>query len=201
MAEKVCECIDEYKARRKQRNGKRRHYTIQDLNRISLYVNRDEKMKPLEIIAELAYFHGYGMLFCGSARAIDKANNLFRLFQSIFTTIAGSKLLSMLVAILRGMPVLVGGWLKAIGAVAILSYVFSNKALALIENILQDDTISRVNEINKEACQYLRKKYGDSNYGDTSYELDLSDEISQLNLLDSLSVDDFLLSESGDMKL
>jgi hypothetical protein len=200
MAEKVCECIEEYKARRKQRNGKNRHYTIQDLNRISLYVNRDEKMQPLFIIAELAYFHGYGYLFCRAAKLIDKTQNALIIFKTIFTALATSKVIAMIVELLKlGSLTPLTWWLRFVMALFVLVTVFANKALALIESILGDDTISKTQTDLKLACAYIRKKYGedaDAIFDDT-FEFDLTHELAELAKHEMIDASDPIFNGVG----
>jgi hypothetical protein len=200
MAEKVCECIDQYKARRKQRNGKKRHYTIADLNRISLYVNRDEKMQPLYIIAELAHFHGYGYLFCRAAKLIDKAQNALIIFKTIFTALATSKVIAMIIELLKlGSLTPLTWWLRFIMALFILVSVFANKALALIESILGDDTISKTQTDLKLACAYIRKKYGedvDAIFDDT-FDFDLAHELAELAKHETIDPSDPIFNGVG----
>lgn len=206
MAEKVCECIDEWKARRKQRNGKKRHYTIKDLNRISLYVNRDEKIEPLFIIAELSYFHGYGTLFCKSVRTIEKLNSVLFMIQSALYPIAISGFIGALVAWLRGLPLLNKiALLKGLAAVLILLTTLAKKTVDIVTRILADDGINTAIAINKAACSYLRTKYGAGvdEALDDEYSFDMSNEIAEvmLNAMNPLS--DFELSDifpTGDMK-
>lgn len=163
MAEKVCECIEEWKARRKQRNGKKRHYTIQDLNRISLYVNRDEKLKPLEIIAELAYFHGYGTLFCKSAREIEKLSKAVLVIREVLVAITTAKVYSLIKDWLLGLPLKIGIYKWLLGFILVF-YAYVEKVLLLTEQLLGSDTLSTVVDTNKEMCAYIRYKYGDGDY-------------------------------------
>lgn len=200
MAEKVCECIDQYKARRKQRNGKNRHYTINDLNRISLYVNRDEKMQPLYIIAELSYFHGYGYLFCRAAKLIDKAQNALLIFKSIFTALATSKVIAMIVEMLKlGSLTPLTWWLRFVAALFILVMTFADKALALIESILGDDTISKTQTDLKLMCAYIRKKYGEDAGAifDDTYDFDLTNELLELAKHETIDQSDPIFNGVG----
>lgn len=59
MAEKVCECIEEWKARRKQRNGKKRKITARDAARLVAYARRDGA-NDVELIKMLFFAFGLG---------------------------------------------------------------------------------------------------------------------------------------------
>lgn len=59
MAEKVCECIEEYKARRKQRNGKKRKVTARAAATLVAYARRDGA-NDMELLKYLFYAFGLG---------------------------------------------------------------------------------------------------------------------------------------------
>jgi hypothetical protein len=59
MAEKVCECIDQYKARRKSRNGKKRKWTAKTAATIVAYARRDGA-DDVELLKYLFYAFGLG---------------------------------------------------------------------------------------------------------------------------------------------
>ena len=200
MAEKVCECIEEYKARRKQRNGKNRKWTIAKFNQISLYLNKDQDLQPLYIIAELAYFHGYGYLFCHAAKLIDKAQNALLIFKSIFTALATSKVIAMIVEMLKlGSLTPLTWWLRFVAALFVLVTVFADKALGLIEAILGDDTISKTQTDLKLVCAYIRAKYGedaDAIFDDT-FDFDLTNELLELAKHETIDPSDQIFTGVG----
>jgi uncharacterized membrane protein len=59
MAEKVCECVSEYKARRKQRNGKKKKWTARTAATIVAYARRDGA-DDIELLKYLFYAFGLG---------------------------------------------------------------------------------------------------------------------------------------------
>lgn len=99
MAEKVCDCLAEYKARRKQRNGKKRHYTIKDLMRVSGYVMRDEK--PTRVIAAIMVSTGMDNIFNDATLKIE----------ALMTIAAFIKTSSVIAAAERGFYLLINAWL------------------------------------------------------------------------------------------
>lgn len=59
MAEKICECIEEWKARRKSRNGKKRKITARDAARLVAYARRDGA-NDVELLKLLFFAFGLG---------------------------------------------------------------------------------------------------------------------------------------------
>lgn len=158
----ICDC---YEKHRKNRSTKKRGYTIADLNRISVYVNRDEKIQPLFIIAELAYFHGYGTYFCKVYVLIQKLRSAWTFVQPILTTLATAKLLRWLQVIATGGTIATGGFLSfmlVFSITATLVISFAEKIIGWFEWLLGDATLQQIEQDSKMACQYLRSKYGES---------------------------------------
>lgn len=191
-----CSCCK----KRGNRSKFKRLWTIKDLNRVALYVNRDQKMKPLEIIAEVSYFFGYGYLFCQAAKLIDKAQNALLIFKSIFTALATSKVIAMIVEMLKlGSLTPLTWWLRFVAALFILVMAFADKALALIESILGDDTISKTQTDLKLMCAYIRKKYGEDVNAifDDTYEFDLTNELLELAKHETIDTSDPIFTGVG----
>lgn len=210
MADSVCttkeKCQCSCCKKRGNRSKNKRLWTVKDLNRVALYVNRDQKLKPHEIIAEVAYFFGYGTLFCKSANELEKLASFALAVKEVMLAIAGSKLASLLKDWLLG-KVLKLGFTKWLIGFALVAITFAEKLIITIEAMLGNDTFTTVVETNKQMCGYIKKTYGDSSYQDENYDFDFDGILKDIvvnDLLD-ISIDDFFpalddLFPTGDMK-
>ena len=99
----TCECYAEEVARRRQRRGKNKNlFTVQKFVKTSDYVMRDQNVTSIQLIAELAYYHGYGYLFCDASKIIDKLLSFFNVLLVVGNWFTGSAFVAALLAWLRG---------------------------------------------------------------------------------------------------
>lgn len=95
MAEKICECIEEWKARRKSRNGKKRKITARDAARLVAYARRDGA-NDIELLKYL--FYAFGL-----ANAPEALAKTFLIFT---TSIA----LGAIIGVLKGLKYFIKGF-------------------------------------------------------------------------------------------
>lgn len=178
MVEKVCECVGEYKARRKQRNGKNRKFTIKDFNRITIYVNRDTGVTPLGLIAEIAYQFGYGSMFGLASRTLTNSNKAMSQFRQILMTIAGAKLIQFLL-MLRSTPLIMLPWVSTIISFVILFGTFLNRGIKALDFFSDNEHVNRVAADLMESHDYLMTTYGQTDTTADYPEMDLIDAIEE----------------------
>lgn len=95
MAEKICECIEEWKARRKSRNGKKRKITARDAARFVAYARRDGA-NDIELLKYLFYALGLE----------DAPQTLAKTFVIFTTGIA----IGAMIGVLKGLKYLMKGF-------------------------------------------------------------------------------------------
>lgn len=181
-----CACCKK-KERSKDRHKNKKKWTIADLCRIALYVNRDEKLKPLEIIAELSYFFGYGTLFCKSAREIEQLTKFVLVIREVLVAITTAKVYSLIKDWLLGLPLKIGIYKWLLGFILVF-YSFVEKIIELIEQLLGNDTLSNVVDINKTMCAYIRNKYGDGDFKEDVPDFDFDGILKDIVANDVLDI-------------
>lgn len=178
MAEKVCGCIEEYKARRKQRNGKNNKWTLSKFRQVAIYVNRDTGVTPLGLIAELAYQFGYGSMFGLASRTLTNSNKAMSQFRQVLAVIASAKLIQFLL-MLRYTPLMMLPWVSTIVSFVILFGSFLKKGMKSLDFFTDNEHVKRVADDLMECHNYLMTTYQQTDTQDDYPETDLIDAIEE----------------------
>lgn len=170
-----CGC---YEKHRKNRSKKKRHYTIQDFLRISIYVNRDTGITPLGLIAELAFKYGYGGMFGLASRTLTNSNKAMSQFKQVLMAIAGAKLIQFLL-LLRSTPLIMLPWVSTILSFVVLFGTFVNKGIKALDYFSDNQHVKNVADDLMYCHNYLMQTYNQTDSQNDYPEQDLYDAIEQ----------------------
>lgn len=154
----------------------RRKFTIKDFLRISIYVNRDTGIKPLGLIAELAYQFGYGSMFGLAGRTLLNSNKAMSQFRQIMALIAASKLIKFIL-MLRYTPIGMLPWFSTIISFMLLFLSFVKKGMKALDFFPDNSHIEKLAGDLLECHNYLIKTYNQTDTVDDYPEQDLLEVI------------------------
>lgn len=181
---KDCGC---YEKHRKNRSTKRRLFTIKDFLRIAIYVNRDTGIKPLGLIAELAYQFGYGSMFGLASRTLTQSNKTMSQLRQLLSAIAAAKIIKFIL-MLKTTPLLEIPIVGTIVSFFILLATFATKGIKALDFFSDNVHVEHVAADLMESHVYLVNKYGSETFDDYP-ELDLLDAIEEFARLEVESFD------------
>jgi hypothetical protein len=142
-----------------------RHFTMRDLERITRYVQRDEKSKngldEIKILVRIARVLGMAWIFCKFSKVAQAFLSISHWVHQLTEMLAVSTALKLIIEKVKGSKMLAIGWLKWVVIIAIVLDGILNG----IEKIARDmavliSDVDDITELSLAACHYVHELEG-----------------------------------------